>query len=480
MRFFPVLLGAALLALQAGCSSTPVPAAAPASGAPPYGAADRAPREQGASPPELVVEHVNEGHERAAAGAPGFPITEKSAVPDPPIRYLGAVVDARPTARKIDLTTEPDDLWERIRSGFAMPDLRGPLVRDRERWYANQARALESALQRSKLYLYHIVEELEDRGMPMELALLPLVESSFNPMATSRADASGLWQFIPSTGNRYKLKQDGWYDGRRDIIASTDAALDYLEFLYETLGDWHRALACYNWGENAVLRAVERNRAKRLPTDYSHLMMPVETRFYVPKLQALKNIIADPARFGVDLDAIPNRPFFATVKTQEIDIRLAAKLAETPVEEIKALNPGHKGPVFQAHRTAELLLPATRVRTFLANLSRHQAPLVSWQRYRFRRADSLTRLAALHGISLTELRRANGIYAKTLIKPGTLLLVPMKHAGISRASKSQKGVSTRPTKRGKKIAKPAHRTTHAVPLQRSRMSLDPGHLRTAR
>jgi len=227
----------------------------------------------------------------------------------------------------IDLARPADDLWERIRAGFAISDLDNPLVGVRERWYASQGESLQRLVERSTLSLFSIVEEIEKRGMPTEIALLPMVESAFNPMAYSRSHASGLWQFIPSTGKNYKLSQNWWADSRRDVIASTNAALDYLQVLYEMHGDWHLALASYNWGENGVARAIERNRSKGLPTDYQSLKMPAETRGYIPKLQAMKNIISDPEAFGVSLDPIPNEPYFVTVPTPSaIDIRLAAEL----------------------------------------------------------------------------------------------------------------------------------------------------------
>ena len=267
--------------------------------------------------------------------------------------------------------------------------------------------------------------------MPTELALLPMVESAFNPMAYSRSHASGLWQFIPSTGKSYNLLQNSWYDGRRDIVASTGAALDYLQFLYEMHGDWHLALASYNWGENAVARAIEKNKAKGLPTDYLSLTMPTETRYYVPKLQALKNIVANPHAFGVDLEPVPNTPYFVTVqKTQDIDLHLAAKLANMPLSEFLALNPAHNRPVIVANGTPGLVLPADKAKIFLANLEEHGQPLVSWQRYTLKRGDKLEQIAARHGISLARLKQVNGIGRRTKVAPGYQLLLPLKGAQI--------------------------------------------------
>jgi membrane-bound lytic murein transglycosylase D len=258
-------------------------------------------------------------------------------------------------------------------------------------------------------------------------------------MAYSRAKASGLWQFIPSTGKSYNLQQNWWLDARRDIVASTTAALDYLQFLYDMHGDWHLALASYNWGENAVARAIEKNKARRLPTDYLNLTMPAETRYYVPKLQAIKNIVANPAAFSIDLDHIPNEPYFVTVeKTQDMDIRTAAKLAEMPVEELIALNPAYNRPVITAAQSQTLVLPADHAEVFRTNLGNHDKPLSSWQTYTLKAGDKLERVAALHGMALARLKQVNGIGPRSKIGPGQLILVPVK--GSSAANEPLPGV----------------------------------------
>jgi membrane-bound lytic murein transglycosylase D len=256
-----------------------------------------------------------------------------------------------------------------------------------------------------------------------------MVESSFNPMAYSRSHASGLWQFIPGTGKRYDLAQNWWYDGRRDIVASTSAALDYLRDIYEMNGDWHLALASYNWGENAVAKAIERNKAAGLPTEYSSLRMPEETRNYVPKLQALKNIISDPAPFGIELDPIPNQPYFATItRERDMDIRLAAKLAEMPVEEFLALNPAFNRPIIPASVNARLVLPADKVEVFHANLQKYdKEALVSWKTYQPKHGERLDSIARRFGVSVAHLRQVNGISARTHSVP-SLLVVPV-HTG---------------------------------------------------
>ncbi|MCL2656552.1 MAG: transglycosylase SLT domain-containing protein [Betaproteobacteria bacterium] len=331
----------------------------------------------------------------------------------------------------LDLTSEPRDLWERMRQGFAMPNLNSDLVTDRQVWYLSRPGALKVMLERGRKYLYHIVEELEKRGMPTELALLPLVESAYNPMAYSPAKASGLWQFIPSTGRDFNLQQNWWVDERRDILASTDAALTYLQALYEMHGDWQLALASYNWGENAVLRAVNKNKAAGLPTDFSSLTMPTETRYYVPKLQALKNIIANPRLFGITLPDIPNAPYFATVDAStSMDLAAAARLAEMPVKEFLELNPSFNRPVIpgQGGERRKLVLPTDKVPTFLANLEGKDQPLLNWRTYTLTQTERVEQIAARFGISPAKLREVNGLPPRRQLAPGYTLLVPAEES----------------------------------------------------
>jgi len=368
-----------------------------------------------------------------------MPPIPKSAVPAKP-EFAAAPAAALPAELRdetaaiptIDLTTPPDDLWQRLRNGFAMPDLDSPLVADRQAWYLNRPDLLKRVFERSRRYLHHIVDELEKRGMPTELALLPIVESSFNPLAYSSARALGMWQFIPATGKTYKLQQNWWLDQRRDIVASTSAALDYLQTIYEMHGDWHLALASYNWGEHAVARAIAKNQAKGLPTDYGSLKMPGETRYYVPKLQAIKNIVAQPQLFGVALDPIPNRPYFGTVeRSGNMDIALAARLAEIPLDEFIALNPAYSRPVMPTARNSPLVLPADKVQTFIENLQNHEAqdkPLSAWLTHKLQKGEKLEKVAARAGISLARLKQLNGITARTKVGPGFALLIPGKDA----------------------------------------------------
>lgn len=327
----------------------------------------------------------------------------------------------------IDLTAETDNLWQRIRNGFAMPNLNNDLVLTHQQWYLAKPEYLRQLVERSRPFMHYIVEELERRGMPTELALLPMVESSYNPMALSRAQASGLWQFIPATGKRYNLEQNWWHDQRRDIIASTNAALDYLQAIYDMNGDWHLALASYNWGEGAVKRAVEKNALRGQPTDYASLNMPNETRHYVPKLQALKNIFSNPSLMvSLRLPELLNRPQLAIVEANRpIDITTAAKLAEMPVDKFVALNPAHNRPVIKGERP--LVIPAEKLETFQNNLEQHEQqdrPLSNWQTYTLKPGEKLDKLAPRFGIALNDLKRVNGLHGGLRISPGSTLLVP--------------------------------------------------------
>jgi membrane-bound lytic murein transglycosylase D len=317
------------------------------------------------------------------------------------------------------------DLWARVRKGFAMPDLDNDLVRNREQWYASRPDYVARMTERGGRYLFHIVEELDKRGMPTELALLPFIESAFNPQAMSVANASGMWQFIPSTGRDFSLKQNLFRDDRRDVLASTRAALDYLERLYKQFGDWHLALAAYNWGEGSVQRAIARNERDGLPTDYQSLRMPEETRYYVPKLQAVKNLIARPEAFSLTLPPLANHPYFLSVPIErDIDVDLAARLAGLKVDEFKQLNPQMNKPVILAAGTPQVLLPYDNASTFVSNLDKHRGPLASWTAWVATRTLRPSEAARELGISEAQLREINRIPRNMLVKVGSTLLVP--------------------------------------------------------
>ncbi len=322
----------------------------------------------------------------------------------------------------------PRDLWERIRRGFAMPDLQSELVSDREQWYAQRPDYIGRMTERSRKYLYHIVEEIEQRGMPTELALLPFVESAFNPQAVSTAKAMGMWQFMPATGRDFDLKQNAFRDDRRDVQASTRAALDYLQRLYNLFGDWHLALAAYNWGEGSVGRAIARNQKANLATGYTDLSMPMETRFYVPKLQAIKNIIARPAQYAVKLPDIPNHPYFQSVPLpRDMDVTVAAKLAEISVEDFRSLNPSAHRPVLLAAGTPQILLPWDNAEVFQRNYEAFGGGrLASWTAWVAPATMKVADAAKRVGMSETEFRQLNGIPPRNLVRAGAVLLVPRK------------------------------------------------------
>ncbi|HCA26246.1 MAG TPA: lytic transglycosylase [Betaproteobacteria bacterium] len=325
------------------------------------------------------------------------------------------------------------NVWSRIREGFALPAMNSPLVRKNEAWYADRPEYMARMVERSQRYLYYIVNEVEKRGMPTEIALLPMVESAYNPTAYSHSHAAGLWQFTPATGRTFGLRQTGWYDGRRDIVAATDAALDYLQKLHGMFGNWALALAAYNWGEGAVSRAIARNQAKGLPTDFLSLKLPAETRNYVPRLIAVRNIVLNPARFGIKLAAIPDRPYFTEVVARHhIDVRLAARLAEVPVKELRSLNPGYKGPVIHSSKPTPLLLPVGKAKVFAENLQSYSKPLTSWRAYRPWRGEKLYRIAEKFHLSLARLKTANHISRRRRHASGRMLLVPLRHARHTR------------------------------------------------
>src|SRR5574344_2106842 len=286
----------------------------------------------------------------------------------------------RPTSATVASLEPPQDLWDRIRSGFAMPDLEDEYVTDKEQWYSSRPDYILRMTERSKKYLFHIVEELEKRNMPTELALLPYIESAFNPQAVSSAKAAGRWQFMPATGTYFDLKQNMFRDDRRDVLASTRAALDYLQKLYNMFGDWHLALAAYNWGEGSVGRAIKRNEKLGQATGYLDLQMPAETRNYVPKLQAVKNIVAAPEKFNAELPIIENHPYFQAVEIpHDIDVELVAKLADVSVKDFKALNPSFHKPVIFARATPQVLLPWDNAKVFRRNLKAYnEGQFASW------------------------------------------------------------------------------------------------------
>ncbi len=320
------------------------------------------------------------------------------------------------------------DLWERIRRGFGIPDLNNPLVANHVVWYSSRPEYIQRTTQRASRYLFHVVQELEKRNMPMELALLPFIESAFNPQALSSAKAAGMWQFIPSTGRDYNLKQNTFRDERRDVVASTNAALTYLQRLYGMFGDWQLALAAYNWGEGSVSRAIAKAEAAGKPIDFNSLsaFMPAETRNYYPKLQAVKNIIATPAQYSIKLPVVENQPYFVPIrKTRDIDIKLAAQLAELPMEEFKALNPQFNRPVITGGTNTHILLPKTNAEKFRENLSNWTRNLSSWTAHKVTAArERIEVIATKFKTTPQVIREANAIPPNMQPTVGSTVLVP--------------------------------------------------------
>ncbi|MBU3585854.1 transglycosylase SLT domain-containing protein [Polynucleobacter sp. AM-26B4] len=318
-----------------------------------------------------------------------------------------------------------NDLWDRIRDGFELEDSDSPLVIKHVRWYADRPDYVDRMMSRSSRYLFYIVEEVERRKMPMELALLPFIESAFNPEAFSRAKASGMWQFMPATGKDFKLTQNIFRDERRDVIQSTDAALDYLQRLHKMFGDWELALAAYNWGEGNVSKAIKRNQAKKLPTDYASLKMPDETRNYVPKLLAVKNIVLNPKSYGLTLPTLENHPYFVVVTTaKDIDVDLAAQFARMTVEEFKAMNPSFNKPVILGASEPQILLPFGRAESFQENLLQYKGRLSSWTAIRVNGRETVDQLATRLDVDANQVRQINNIPKGMRIKAGSTVLIP--------------------------------------------------------
>lgn len=352
---------------------------------------------------ERAAAHNREA--RMAAGAPTDPLRPEATL-------------------NLDDSDAAKDLWARVRQGFQLPPLEHELVGQHERYYASRPEYVQRMTARANRYLYHVVEEIERRGMPAELALLPFIESAFNPQATSSARASGIWQFMPATGKDFDLTQNIFRDERRDVLASTRAALDYLQRLHRMFGDWHLALAAYNWGEGNVQRAIKRNQSQGLPTDYLSINMPAETRHYVPKLHAVRNIVAQPEAYNLALTPIENHPYFVSVPIQrDMDVALAARLAALPLDEFKALNPSQNKPVILAAGTPQVLLPYDNAHLFVHNLSKHKGPLATWTAWLVPKTMRPADVAKELGMSESALREVNRIPPKMLVKAGSTLLV---------------------------------------------------------
>jgi membrane-bound lytic murein transglycosylase D len=331
---------------------------------------------------------------------------------------------------------QADDIWQRVREGFALAEVEDHTrVRHYESWYQSEPGYLRLVTGRAEPYLYFILEEIERRGLPTELALLPIVESAYIPFAYSRSHAAGIWQFIPATGRLYGLKQNWWYDGRRDVYASTLAALDYLEAINELMGgDWFNTLAAYNAGPGRVLREIEKNRRAGKPTDYWNLSLPAETRNYVPKLLAVKSLVQDPASFGIELWPIEDAPYLTAVEIgSQIDLALASELAGMGLDAFRLLNPGFNQWATDPDGPHRLLLPQGQAENFLRSLAALPGEKrVSWLRHPISSGETLTHIAQRYRTSVSLLQQTNDLRGSQ-IHAGSYLLVPQSLAAVGSA-----------------------------------------------
>ena len=318
-----------------------------------------------------------------------------------------------------------DNLWIRIRDGFQMEPMNTPLEIEQVRWLSSRPDYVNRSMTRSSRYLFYIVQEVNARNMPTEIALLPFVESAFVTTAKSNAKAVGLWQFMPATGKDFRLTQNVFRDERRDVVQSTDAALDYLQRLNNQFGSWELALAAYNWGAGNIVKAQKRNIAAGLPTDYESLTLPRETRNYVPKLMAYRQIVLDPQSYGIVLPELENHPYFVAVDVgNDIDVALVIKLAEIPPDEFQSLNPSFNKPVILSNANQQILLPFAHAEIFQANLKNYTKPLSSWTAVKVVKTESVDQAAKTLGVDVDTLRQINGIPKGMRIKSGSTVLIP--------------------------------------------------------
>ncbi|HUW97988.1 MAG TPA: LysM peptidoglycan-binding domain-containing protein [Acidiferrobacter sp.] len=376
------------------------------------------------------------GSNRAPAAALAQAAKAKAAAAKPLVVTVGQCPVAVAPNPKITTVADTNDadasnktdtnLWNRIRAGFRLPRMEGPRVARYEQWFANNPQYVNRMLQRANLYLYQIVQDVQKRNMPMEIALLPAIESAYSPVAYSRSAAIGLWQFEPATGRLWGLKNNWWYSGERDIIASTNAALDYLQALHKQFHSWNLALAAYNAGQGTVATAIAHNEALGLGTHYADLRLPLQTQRYVPKLMAFVNIVRDPAKYGLQLRAIPDSPYFVRVNAgSQIDLSVIARLANMSLKQLYAINPGFTHQTTAPGGPHTILVPVATKAALLEGLS--QLPpqdRMQWARHRIRPGDSLYRIAHEYGVSIAAIRSTNHLYGRFL-RVGRNLLIPM-------------------------------------------------------
>ena len=341
---------------------------------------------------------------------------------------------ARTSPREILIQEKPENIWKVVNKGYGIPDPKKKwakkVVKKYERWYSEHPVYTYRMFERTKRYIYYVVQEVKKRNMPMEIALLPIIESAYNPIARSNMKAVGLWQFIPSTGKNYGLKQNWWKDERSNVILSTNASLNYLEKLYKQFGTWELALAGYNAGEGKVAREIKKNKRRKRPTDYYTISLPRETDEYVSKLIAMKHIIQNPSKFNVDVPYIPNAPYFGEVTlTEQMDIDLILKLADISSEEFELLNAHHKRPLIPKEQEPTIiLLPKYKIETYNKNLAEHNEPLSNWVLYKPKRKESIMKVAKRSDINLSTFKRINSLNGRVTFRRNSTVLIPKSNA----------------------------------------------------
>ena len=342
--------------------------------------------------------------------------------------------EARTSPREILIQEKPENIWKVVNKGYGIPDPKKKwakkVVKKYERWYSEHPVYTYRMFERTKRYIYYVVQEVKKRNMPMEIALLPIIESAYNPIARSNMKAVGLWQFIPSTGKNYGLKQNWWKDERSNVILSTNASLNYLEKLYKQFGTWELALAGYNAGEGKVAREIKKNKRRKRPTDYYTISLPRETDEYVSKLIAMKHIIQNPSKFNVDVPYIPNAPYFGEVTlTEQMDIDLILKLADISSEEFELLNAHHKRPLIpKEQEPIIILLPKNKIETYNKNLAEHNEPLSNWVLYKPKRKESIMKVAKRFDINLSTFKRINSLNGRVTFRRNSTVLIPKSNA----------------------------------------------------
>ncbi|MGF1765770.1 LysM peptidoglycan-binding domain-containing protein [Enterovibrio makurazakiensis] len=319
-----------------------------------------------------------------------------------------------------------EDVWNRIAMQMDMPVPENKRVKYYRNWYLKHPQHLHTVAKRAEPFLHLITEKVEERGIPLEIALLPVVESSFDQFAYSHGRAAGLWQFVPETGRRFGLEQNWWYDGRRDVVASTDAALDLLEYLHKKFdGDWLHALAAYNTGEGRVFRAIRKNKAAGKPTDFWSLSLPKETSGYVPKLIAVADVVKNKEKYGLVLPKIANHSVLEVVEPNvQMDLALAANYAGLSLSKLQSLNPAYNHWATSPDDNNKLLLPKTNVEQFTTNLAENNNQGIKVTRYKVQGGDSLGTIAQRHNTTIKVIQRANSIKG-TNIRVGQHLLIPV-------------------------------------------------------